>query len=308
MNIVFILVFILGVITKTYSSPSQISLTSTENQIYIPSTKSRKRYNIDIILVLNNLQNKTIPAEVFQTIRAAQRKLEGIIDKDIPISFNYTRPCRNDLTLSLPNTTIVDDLLIFIQPNNNTGFANGGPCFMSKDGFARVGSVGMSIGGFDSWRTPPFTDQNLDFFRDVLLHEFLHVIGIGTLWYSNVTPYKAGVKMNYTGANGVANFKNHLRGSGELEVETDFGVRGDHFDECQYDNEIMSPVISYGNSLSSMTCSALKDLKYQVNMTRCDMKWTLPRKVPCTPDGYRLFNKLLTADLHNDTLLDVIVQ
>jgi hypothetical protein len=308
MNFVLLFVLFLGVITRVYCSPSLISLTSPDNQIYIPSTKSRKRYNIDIILVLNNLANKTIPAEVTKTIRAAQRRLEGILDKDIPQSFNYTKPCRNDPLFALKNTTIVDDLLIFILPYNTSGFANGGPCFMSKDGYARVGSVGMGFNAFDAWRTPPFTDQNLDFFRDVLLHEFLHVLGIGTLWWPNVTPYKAGQKMNYTGANGVANYRNYLRGSGELEVETDFGSRGDHFDECQFDDELMSPVISYDSKISTLTCSALQDLKYQVNMSRCDTEWTLPRKVPCTTDGFRLFNTIFETDLHNDTLNDVVIQ
>jgi hypothetical protein len=308
MYLIALILAFLTYLTPVSSQKSFITLNSSINQIYYPSGKSSKRFNIDVILVLNNLENKTIPYEVKSTIRKVQRKLEGIIDNDLPSSYNYTKPCRNDPLLTLPNTTKVDDILIFILPSSTSSFANGGPCFLSKDGYPRIGSVGMSLNAFEDWRRPPFTQQNLDFFRDVLLHEFLHVLGIGTLWSKNVTPYKAGQRMNYTGAHGLENYKTHLRGSGELEVETDFSNRGEHFDECLYDDELMSPVISYGSSLSSMTCSALKDLNYSVNMTRCDMAWRLPRKVPCNSEGFRLYNTFLQIDLHNDILNEFEVQ
>jgi len=276
------------------------------NHAFFPSQIPRARYNIDVILVLDNLVNKTLPYQITAPIKNARRRLEGVILTNIPKSYNYTKPCRGDAMMAFANATKIDDLLIFIIPSSTSSFANGGPCIITRDGFARVGSVGVNLNFFESLRMPPFNENNIKFFEDVLVHEFLHVIGIGTLWFDFVDPKRPLIPKRYNGTNGLNAFRNNLRGSGDLLLENDFGDVGSHFDECAYDNEIMSPVISYGNYLSTLTCGALQDLKHVVNMTKCDPVWKLPRKVACSPDGYR-YLKEEDGSLRGDVLLDYVI-
>lgn len=307
MQLTTILLLLLSLLPTGESKRSLIQLKDPQNQLLLLSTTRKSRYNIDLIVVLNHLQNKTLHSEVLLPIRRAQKRLERAITNNLPSKFNYTRPCRNDPLTQLPNTTQVDDLLVFIIPSLSTSFANGGPCFLSKDGYSRVGSVGVNLNFFVELQTPPFNPLNPRLFEDIITHEILHVIGIGTLWNHLVDPKRPLQPTRYIGPGGLDGYRTNLRGTGDVELETHFQQMGEHFDECAYDDELMSPVVSYQNYLSPMTCGALRDLNYTVNMTHCDPLWKLPRRVPCNRDGYRLEAQEHKIDLRGDTLRDYII-
>lgn len=110
-------------------------------------------------------------------------------------------------------------------------------------------------------------EQNL--WDDVVLHETLHVLGIGSLWDlyglsvedDNGTPKPTDDTLDYTGALAEAEW------GGDLLIETDggSGTAGGHWDEETYGDELMTGYINLeGNHLSSFSIAALADLGYNI--------------------------------------------
>jgi hypothetical protein len=128
---------------------------------------------------------------------------------------------------------------------------------------------------------------------DIVFHETMHVLGIGTLWdYNNLTDTTSvllddnGTRkptddtyettINYTGTEATA-----ANGGVTLIVEEDGGggTAGGHWDELQilangdedytggYDDEIMTGFIDSQNYLSAFSIAALVDLGYTLTST-----------------------------------------
>jgi hypothetical protein len=110
----------------------------------------------------------------------------------------------------------------------------------------------------------------------VILHEMGHVLGIGTLW--DALGLKSG--FNYTGANGIAAFRqlsgNGGAGSVPLETTGGSGTAGVHWSESVFANELMTGFIGgVPDPLSILTIGALRDLGYTVNYAAAD-GYTMP--------------------------------
>jgi hypothetical protein len=125
----------------------------------------------------------------------------------------------------------------------------------------------------------------LKLFDDIVLHEMMHVMGVGTLWsYNNLVstivvddndtkkPTDDIVDSVYTGAAANSSFKLVTGSDAFLFVETDggAGTAGGHWDEETYRDELMTGYIGHfqdgtydnTNYLSEWSVASLEDLGY----------------------------------------------
>ncbi len=163
----------------------------------------------------------------------------------------------------------IDDLLIEVSVEPIDGeygvLGSAGPDFW------RPGTYLPYLGGmrFDSEDMAWMSAEGI--LDDVIVHEMLHVLGIGTLW-----DFAGLVSGNqYIGVNALNEYKTlsgDMAATGIL-LTTGVGPGSDysHWDEDTFDNELMTPFINSGsNPLSRITVGALEDLGYSVNYAQAD--------------------------------------
>ncbi len=123
-----------------------------------------------------------------------------------------------------------------------------------------------------------FFDDNYGLWDDIVLHEMIHSLGLGTLWeYQGLLttvvddngtkkPTDDIVSYEYNGA--MANFYSNSLYNESVAVIEDSGgsgTAGGHWDEETYFNELMTGYINSFNVLSEMSYGALEDLGYQID-------------------------------------------
>jgi hypothetical protein len=177
---------------------------------------------------------------------------------------------------------VVDDLIIFamVVPIDGVGkvLASAGPCILrTQSGFPLLGIMRFDVddisGLASNGRLPA-----------VVLHEMLHVIGIGTLWRSQdklfgsgtsdprfIGPQAATQCVTSGGFTGCGDGRvpvENTGGSGTMEV---------HWREATFDREVMTGFVEANDDmpLSSMSIASLADLGYAVNLLSAD-----PYQVP----------------------------
>jgi hypothetical protein len=175
----------------------------------------------------------------------------------------------------------VDDIVIYadVKPidgvNNIVGSA--GPCIIRFEATDEPAPI-YGVMTFDSADVAVLQENGT--FKDVILHEMGHVLGIGTLWErQGLVDYPTGTEQPcdeiesfptppvFTGSNANAEYA-ELGGEGQLPLEDQFGpgTQCGHWDETVFDNELMTGFIgSAPNPLSRMTVASLEDLGYEVN-------------------------------------------
>ena len=107
---------------------------------------------------------------------------------------------------------------------------------------------------------------------DIVAHEFMHVLGFGSLW--NYGSHSLASGSQYTGALALAAYQETHAGETFIPVETDggSGTAGSHWDEAALGNELMTgyinddgkPATTDDNHLSEFSIMSLGDLGYQV--------------------------------------------
>lgn len=108
-------------------------------------------------------------------------------------------------------------------------------------------------------------------FGDLMLHEFGHVVGVGTRWNEDDldSSYKLidAASKTYTGTNGLAAW-NTMGCTGELPL----APSNDHWNEDCLFNEVMTPKLKFQHKalVSPITMGALEDLGYEVNRDEQD--------------------------------------
>ena len=124
---------------------------------------------------------------------------------------------------------------------------------------------------------------------DVIQHEMLHVVGLGTLWTSFSLVQGAGTpESRYTGTLGVGGCvalggANVCPGSVPLETGGGAGTRDSHWSDAVFFNELMTGFVNTRqsvptgilNPLSSMSIASLGDVGYTVNTKAAD-PYTIP--------------------------------
>lgn len=227
-----------------------------------------------------------VPEDVQSAFTAAIDRLQASIVGDlgdVPIlNFDMSR-CGVQGGASVTET--VDDLVIFamVTPIDGVGrvLASAGPCVLrTQSGFPLIG-----IMRFDSDDIVNLSSNGR--LPAVVLHELLHVIGIGTLWRSQDRLFGGGTSdPRFTGmlasaqcvaAGGLTGCSDgrvpveNVGGSGTMEV---------HWREATFDREVMTGFVESSGDMpfSTISIGSLGDLGYVVNLLAAD-----PYQVPPPP-------------------------
>lgn len=187
-----------------------------------------------------------------------------------------------------PINETVDDVIVFARVDSIDGvggvLGSAGPCLTRTS----TGLTGLGTMRFDSADLQNLANNGR--LGAVILHEMLHVIGIGTLWSSRsllVDIDSATVRV--TGARAVTACATQLGGSsvcvGAVPAENCLdlavgvvcgaGTRNSHWKESTFRTELMTGYAGAVNPLSRLSIEGLADLGYTVDPTVADA-YTVP--------------------------------
>ena len=217
-----------------------------------------------------------MPAEAAEAFTAAAARIRGAVVGDLP---SIDAGPGQDLTsCGVAGTSIsgvIDDIVIYAAVVDLDGpgnvLANAGPCFVRSVGRQPViGSMRFDAADIQ-------TLINSGRLRDVIQHEMLHVVGIGTMWPSFSLVQGAGTgNSRYTGPLGIAGCvaiggTTTCAGGIPLETSGGAGSADSHWRENSFLNELMTPFINLtSNPMSAMTIQSLGDIGYQTNQLAAD--------------------------------------
>jgi hypothetical protein len=176
------------------------------------------------------------------------------------------------------HSTAIDDVKIYVRVASIDGpggvLAQAGPCFI------RTANLLTTIGimEFDADDIAPLEANGL--LNRVVLHEMLHVLGIGTLWDPSLFGLlNGGGTPNpiYNGINAIAGCLS-LAGGGAacgagvpVENTGGPGTADGHWRESVFGRELMTGFVNTGaNPMSIITVRSLQDLGYTVDVSRAE--------------------------------------
>jgi len=223
---------------------------------------SKGAYNVNLVF------KGTCTADLQNVFIAAANRISTIITADIP-------------SVSIRGV-VIDDIQITaeLKAIDGTGGVLGqaGPTAL-RSGSYLPATASMQ---FDSADAASFNTQGL--FDEIVTHEMLHSIGIGSIW-----SYKGLVSgTGFIGANAMAEydklvdaFQGFDNGVNALAVPLETGggsgTAGSHWSEAVFRNELMTGYINttasggmVADPLSAMTIASLKDLGYAVDLGKAD--------------------------------------
>lgn len=222
------------------------------------------------------IMGSSVPPELTDALAVAIDRIHGTIVGDIDdvrvLNFDLSR-C--GLHGSLNET--VDDVVIFVQvtPIDGVGrvLASAGPCVSRTQ--SRFPVIGIMR--FDSDDVAALAANGR--VSAVVLHEMLHVIGIGTLWQTPEMLTGAGTTdPRFLGALAAS----HCISSGGLASCSDgrvpventggAGTREAHWRESSFDAEVMTGFVEPNAEMpfSTMSIASLADLGYTINLLAGD--------------------------------------
>ncbi len=224
-------------------------------------------------------------AAVQQAFSDAKARVEAMVVGDllnVQIRGNTANSPFNLADCGNPSVTgsineIVDDVVIYagVVPIDGVGQVLGaaGPCLT------------RSTGGLTALGTMRFDSADLDDLAargrllDVITHEMLHVVGMGTLWATKgLLTDSATTTPKVVGALATAACVNDHAGGGvcpnyvpaenclDLTQSCGVGTRLSHWKESTFRTELMTGYAGATNPLSKMTVQGLADLGYGVNL------------------------------------------
>lgn len=210
----------------------------------------------------------------------AVSRLRSIVTGDLPSVF-VTLPGGSCGSNAPAIAETVDDVLVLVtlEPIDGPGgvLGSAGPCVIRSAG-------GLPLVGRMRFDTADLTwlegDGRLG---QVILHEVLHVLGVGTLWQlqgwlvNPSYPSSPGADTHMNGPNAVAGFDAiggvTYSGGSKVPVHNSAvpGQADAHWRESVLLTELMTPFLNSGfNALSRLTVSSLRDLGYSVDLARAD--------------------------------------
>jgi hypothetical protein len=218
-------------------------------------------------------------APIQAAFTAATARIGQMISGDVPSvavsNFNYATEC-DVVGAPVVNETI-DDMVIFVTvgPIDGVGGTLGraGPCYVRLPSYhPYLGDMELDVADLNSLLAAGAL-------TDVILHEMLHVVGIGTIWGNGAlakvngqggdNPFFVGsaARAAYLAAGGTA-------GLPGVPVENTGGpgTRDGHWRESVFGRELMTGFYNSGgaNPLSAITIAALGDLGYTVSVSAAD--------------------------------------
>ncbi len=213
----------------------------------------------------------------------AAARIRGVITGDLANVNSGTNfdisPCTPGATTTITET--IDDVVIYVRiaPIDGQGqiLASAGPCFVRQQGGAN--QLTTVIG------TMQFDVADLGILREeTILHEMLHVIGVGAMW-PDAMPDGWGLVSGpgtttprYTGVNGrqgcqELNYPVTCANTVPLEESQGTGTADVHWEEDVFDHELMTGFIETQPKdmpFSIMTVRSLMDIGYTVNLLNFD--------------------------------------
>lgn len=237
----------------------------------------------------------TAPAgNVAQAFTNAVARIQAVVTGDLPNAqigsastpFDVSQ-CNASIT-GITLNEVVDDIVIYAKVDSIDGvgqvLGSAGPCLTRTTG----GLTGLGIMRFDSADLNNLASSGR--LGDVILHEMLHVIGVGTLWESrSLLAGKDSATVRVTGALATAACANDLGGASvcvgavpaenclnlAVGVTCGTGTQNSHWKESTFRTELMTGYAGTSNPMSRMTIQSLADLGYAVNVNVADA-YTVP--------------------------------
>jgi hypothetical protein len=269
----------------TQSGTVTITTNDTDNPsdtVTVNLTCNTSAFDID--LAFSGVDFTAPRQQVFQN---AATRLEGLITGDLPdfVLNKGDNACgQGDPAV---NRT-VDDVEIFAKIEFIDGvngiLGQAGPCLVrTANGLTVYGTMTFDSADIASLEASPAD------FEATILHEMMHVLGLGTLWELDLSPGGITIDLldyvtnpggqncnsatgfstppSFTGANANGEYAS-LGGAGNIPVEDEFGAgtQCGHWDEGRFGTELMTGFLNAGstNALSRMTVASFQDLGYSV--------------------------------------------
>jgi hypothetical protein len=246
-------------------------------------------YNIQV-----RFYGAAMSAEHQALFTTAAERISAIVTGDVPdvnVLNSTINPSQCGVSGQSNFNEIIDDIVIYaaVEPIDGAGqvLASAGPCFISSAGFPVVGRMRFDAADINNLAG----GGNL---QDVIMHEMLHVLGIGTFWQTEglVTGVGSG-DPRYIGAQGIAECVGiggnaACASSVPVEGTGGSGTANSHWRETTFNTELMTGFVDAGgNPFSRMTIGALKDLGYEVNLPGAD-DYTIFLDAMRAGAGYRM--------------------
>ena len=278
-------------------------LTATSGTLSTPiDARIQTAYKIDLRYA------GTPPAGIIaDAFSAAVDRITAMIVGDIPdvaigtggTPFQVTQ-CNSSFTGITGLNETVDDVLIFakVEPIDGVGQVLGtaGPCLTRTTG----GLTALGVMRFDSADLADLASKGR--LADVVLHEMLHVVGLGTLWKSRGLLADTGtVNVRVTGPLAAASCVNDHGGAavclGAVPAENCLdlpssvtcgaGTINAHWKESLFRTELMTGYAGSSNPLGRMSIQALADLGYGVHTGPADA-YTVPTALMASESQLRV--------------------
>lgn len=227
---------------------------------------------------------------------AAVTRIEQIILNDLQAAKVGSKETPFDLTkcsASMSGTAaldeVIDDLVIYAKVEAIDGvgktLGSAGPCLTRVTG-------GLTVLGIMRFDSADLTDlANKGRLNAVILHEMLHIVGIGTLWNRRGILADSGLAtVRVTGPLAAAACVNDHGGAAvctgnavpaenclnlDPALTCGAGTIDSHWRESLFRNELMTGYLQSVNPLSKMTLQSLADLGYTVDLSFAEA-YTVP--------------------------------
>lgn len=244
----------------------------------------RSDYDLDV-----RFFGPAMPQVATDAFNTAARRIRAAVIGDVP---NYTPPQPIDLTQCNVSGTpmlseMIDDLVIYAAVLPIDGFgkilASAGPCLIRGVQGSRTNrQTIIGVMRFDAADLDTMVAQGT--LQDVIQHEMLHVVGVGTLWTTYGVLQGGGtIDSRFVGSLGV-NACLTLGGQpicpGSVPVENTGGpgTADGHWREATFKTEMMTGFVTHPspgftgilNPFSAITIQSIGDLGYQVNAAAAD--------------------------------------
>lgn len=234
---------------------------------------------------------------------AAVARIGQIILNDLPAAKVGSKDTPFELTkcsASMSGTSaieeVIDDLVIYAKVEAIDGvgktLGSAGPCLTRVNG-------GLTVLGIMRFDSADLTDlANKGRLNAVILHEMLHIVGIGTLWSRRGILADSGLPtVRVTGSLAAAACVNDHGGAAvctgnavpaenclnlDPSLSCGAGTVDSHWRESVFQNELMTGYLQGANPLARMTIQSLADLGYTV-----DLSFAEAYTVPAPPAAVR---------------------
>jgi hypothetical protein len=221
---------------------------------------------------------------------SAAHRLEGIIIGDVAdaLATNIDVAGICGVSGEPPLNETIDDVIIYASIRNIDGagniLASAGPCLFRNaagPGQPTQNMTAVGVMSFDGADIGSLAQTG--HLQDVITHEMMHVLGLGTLWRDRGQLAGAGGgDPRHTGTearSGCQAVGGITTCATDVPVENTggAGTRDGHWRESTFDTELMTSFLDQGrtNPISSMTIGSFADLGFIVNGADLDI-YTIP--------------------------------